>query len=73
MFYSNVKKLVELPASPLGFLKNFCRRDEKTDFDRNDDFSRGSPGRRSLREHKSESIFCCKVSTGSSRQTAREL
>ncbi|KAL5254575.1 hypothetical protein ACHWQZ_G014129 [Mnemiopsis leidyi] len=56
MFYSNVKKLVELPASPLGFLKNFCRRDEKSDFDRNNDISRGSPGRRSLREHKNHGL-----------------
>ena len=56
MFYSNVKKLVELPASPLGFLKNFCRREDKTEFDQDDSFSRGSPGRRSLREQKSESF-----------------
>ena len=57
MFYSNVKKLVELPASPLGFLKSFCKREDKTEYDgHHDDISRGSPGRRSLREHKSESF-----------------
>lgn len=51
MFYSNVKKLCDLPASPFGFLKNFCRREDKVDYD-GLEFKRDSPGRRSLRSYE---------------------
>ena len=59
MFYSNVKKSLDLPSSPFGFIKNFIKGDKERCRQNGTsgeslDFSRGSPGRLSL-PRKSES------------------